>query len=152
MRGQGIEPGTFEMFLHTISKNETRGRSLKQLHHKHSTKLLGVVGKWTVLPTCKEGTSFGCTNGEPAILSIIHPFTVNETREYDFRTTYDNFRDMFTMVFCLLVIPSQISINQLLAPGTVLSELLDDLEKHRKTAFPTCAQVRDARHCHGIRR
>lgn len=31
----GIERGTSGVFLHTISKNETRGRSLKQLHHKH---------------------------------------------------------------------------------------------------------------------
>lgn len=35
MPGTGIERGTFEMFLHAIAKNETRGRSLKQLHHKH---------------------------------------------------------------------------------------------------------------------
>ncbi|KAJ0109503.1 heterokaryon incompatibility protein-domain-containing protein [Diaporthe amygdali] len=81
-------------------------------------------------------------SGEPAILSMIHSFTANGTREYDCRAVYDKFRDMLTKVFCLLVSRSQISVDQLLAP--VLSGLLDDLERRRITAFPTCAQLRDA--------
>ncbi|KAK2596492.1 hypothetical protein N8I77_013380 [Diaporthe amygdali] len=83
-------------------------------------------------------------SGEPAILSMIHSFTANGTREYDCRTVYDKFRDMLTKVFCLLVSRSQISVDQLLAPGTILSGMLDDLERRRITAFPTCAQLRDA--------
>lgn len=81
-------------------------------------------------------------SGQPAILSMIHSFTANATREYDCRTVYDRFRDMLTQVFCLLVSRSQISVDQLLAPGTILSGLLDDLERRRITAFPTSAQLR----------
>lgn len=65
-------------------------------------------------------------------------------RECDYTTTYDKFRDMLTKVFCLLVTRSQLSINQLLTPGTVLSGLLDDLKKPRILTFPTSAQLRDA--------
>lgn len=92
----------------------------------------------------KRGDEFWGTNGEPAILSIIHSLTVDGTQEYDFRTTYDKVRDMLTKVFPLLVNQSQISINHLLAPGTVLSRLLDDPEKRRIMTFPTSAQLRDA--------
>lgn len=83
-------------------------------------------------------------SGQPAILSMIHSFTANATREYDCRTAYVRFRDMLTKVFCLLVSRSQISVDQLLAPGTILSGLLDDLERRRMTAFPTSAQLRYA--------
>ncbi|KAI7779538.1 hypothetical protein LA080_000727 [Diaporthe eres] len=83
-------------------------------------------------------------SGESAILSMIHSFTANGTREYDSRTAFDRFREMLTKVFCLLVGRSQISVDQLLAPGTILSGLLDDLERRRITAFPTRKQLRDA--------
>lgn len=83
-------------------------------------------------------------SGQPAILSMIHCFTANGTREYDCRTAHDKFRDMLTKVFCLLVTRSQMPVDQLLAPGTVLGGLLDDLEKRQVTAFPTCDQLRDA--------
>ncbi|KAK7702275.1 hypothetical protein SLS64_009853 [Diaporthe eres] len=82
-------------------------------------------------------------SGEPAILSMIHSFTANGTRKYDCRTAFDRFRQMLTKVFCLLVSRSQISVDQLLAPGTILSGLLDELERRRITAFPTCDQLRD---------
>lgn len=83
-------------------------------------------------------------SGQSAILFMIHSFTANGTRKYHCRTAHDKFRDMLTKVFCLLGTRSQMPIDHLLAPGTVLGGLLDDLEKRQVTAFPTCAQLRDA--------
>lgn len=82
--------------------------------------------------------------GEPAILSMIHSIAGNETREYDNGTVYDKFREIFTHVFGFAVRRGLISADEMLAPGSTFSGLLDDFERRRITAFPTCAELRKA--------
>jgi len=71
---------------------------------------------------------------------MIHSFTANYTQKYDSVTVYDRFRRMIIRHFCLL----GVSVDASLSPGSILSGLLDDLERRRIPAFPTCAQLRDA--------
>lgn len=77
--------------------------------------------------------------GERAILSMVHSFTAKGTREFDREMACGMFRRMFISFFCLWTSKSQISVDQLLAPGSALSGLLDDLERRHITPFPISA-------------
>lgn len=79
-------------------------------------------------------------SGGPAILSMIHSLAVNCTRESDYASASDRFREMFTQFLRVVATEGEISDDE----ESVLIGLLDDLERRGITAFPTCAQLRDA--------
>lgn len=81
--------------------------------------------------------------GEPAILSMIHSITANGTREYDDRSAYDKFREKFTQFFYLAASRGHISVDEILAPESTFSRLLNDFEGRMITAFPTYIELRN---------